>query len=88
MHNQSLTSSDLALAMRVHSTRGTAPTITNQPKSMNVEIGTVTRLTVGVSGTGPFGYTWFRGTNVIAGATGTSIISPPTRPTGLPTRCA
>ncbi|HEY9172363.1 MAG TPA: immunoglobulin domain-containing protein [Verrucomicrobiae bacterium] len=52
------------------------PTITAQPQSRTVFEGSSTTFTVAVSGTTPFDYQWFFGTQPLSGATNASLTLP------------
>jgi hypothetical protein len=52
--------------------------ITNQPANARVFVGDPATFTVGVDGTPPFGYQWFRESNPLAGATQASYTLPVT----------
>jgi hypothetical protein len=49
------------------------PIITQQPKDLTVDWGLTVTFTVGASGTPPFLYQWFSGTNTIAGETNAAL---------------
>ncbi len=50
-----------------------APTITTQPASQSVAVGSNVTFTVAASGTAPFTYVWKKGTETIANATGATL---------------
>src|SRR5262249_30094639 len=47
--------------------------ITNQPASQSIEVGKPVTFTVGVAGSRPVTYQWYRGNSPIAGATNASF---------------
>lgn len=49
------------------------PTITNQPASLTVNQGQTASFSVGVSGTAPFAYQWFKSSNSLAGQTNATL---------------
>ena len=50
------------------------PSITQQPKSQTVLVGSMATFTVGVAGTSPFSYTWRRNGVLISGAAGPTLV--------------
>jgi hypothetical protein len=50
-----------------------APAIVTQPQSVSLLAGQTARFSVGVSGTAPFTYQWYKGANEIVGATNDSL---------------
>lgn len=52
--------------------RASAPQIVNQPADQTVTVSDIVTLTVGVSGTPPFSYQWFRNGQTISNATAAS----------------
>jgi hypothetical protein len=55
-----------------------APTITTQPASQSVALGTTATFKVAASGPGPLAYQWYKGTTAISGATAASYTTPAT----------
>jgi hypothetical protein len=55
-----------------------APTITTQPASQTVTASQTATFTVAATGTAPLSYQWKKNGTVIAGATSSSYITPPT----------
>lgn len=65
--------------LAVNATTGvtpTAPTIVTQPAAVAVHEGNVATFAVGVSGSGPFTYQWFRNGQVLTGATAAAYTLP------------
>jgi len=56
----------------------TAPTISTQPASQTITIGTTATFTVSAAGTGPFTYQWKKNGTAISGATAASYNTPTT----------
>ncbi len=50
----------------------TAPSITSQPKSQTVNVGSSVTFSVTATGTEPLSYQWYKGASPISGATGSS----------------
>ncbi|MBI4913102.1 MAG: M4 family metallopeptidase [Acidobacteria bacterium] len=59
-------------------TTPTAPSITTQPASQSVVVGSTATFTVAASGTAPFTYQWYKGAAAIAGATAATYTTPAT----------
>ena len=59
--------------INVQGTGAPPPTITMQPQSQTVTAGATVTFTVGISGTGPFGYQWLRDGHPFAGTTTPSL---------------
>ena len=56
------------------------PTITTPPQNVTVVAGQSATFTVGVSGSAPFSYQWFKGGVTVSGATGASLTINPAQP--------
>jgi alpha-tubulin suppressor-like RCC1 family protein len=65
----SVTSDNATLDVTAGTPAAVAPTIVTQPVSVLVNAGNTATLAVGVAGTGPFSYQWFKGGQPLAGAT-------------------
>jgi Zn-dependent metalloprotease len=60
------------------STTPTAPSITTQPASQTVTVGSTATFSVVAGGTAPFTYQWYKGTAAITGATAATYTTPAT----------
>jgi len=61
-------------------TGATAPVITQQPRGAVVPVGVSARFEVAATGSGEIAFQWRRNGAVVAGATETAYVTPPTTP--------
>ena len=54
------------------------PTLTSNPANVTVYAGRTAKFVVGVDGTAPFSYQWYKGTTAIEGATSDTLVLTPT----------